>query len=532
MFTYNEDMSSYGVSKVPGQVVKQWMVALGVAAGMSRAVFVRDTPINWDGVQFALALREFDLLLHQPHPPGYILYVLLGRALNALVGEPALALSILSVIFSVVAVPLLYWLTLRVFGEQSIALGAALLLLASPLALYYGAVGLTYVPEMALSIAVASIAWNVRTGDSRIGVALLLGLAMGLAGGIRQTSLLVLLPLCFWALWSEGRRAWLAFVAALVISSLAWLVPLLMLSGGVETYLRENLLLALAVSERTSIVGAGIEGLGHNLLFEGLGLMSGLAFGVVPLGLWAARVLRFSLAGGVRAFLLWWTLPSLALYAVSHVGQYGYLLAVLPPLLMLSALCARVLAERLSQGSNRRAPAAGVYICAVLALGSAGYFIFGEGPVTASSITRNDERWHTLRAALGEMDPRSTALVMSVEWAGPFRMAGYLLPNFHSFALGEDEQHKLGWLYSAHGGRSDYALPHPPAALRLDLPGGTRTVVVLDEGTARRLAGESGLRRVSLADGSSLYVLSRERAVIESLAVEGEAIRAVFRRQP
>ncbi|HYO50813.1 MAG TPA: glycosyltransferase family 39 protein [Chloroflexia bacterium] len=508
--------------------MKRWLLALGVAAGVSRATFVRDTPINWDGVQFALALREFDLHLHQPHPPGYILYVLLGRALNILVGEPELALSLMSVLFSVAAVPLLYWLTLRAFGEHSIALGAALLLLASPLALYYGAVGLTYAPEMALSIAVAGIAWKVRADDGPLWIALLLGLALAFAGGIRQTSFLVLLPLCIWALWRNGRNRWLAFVGALLVSSLAWLVPLLMLSGGVEPYLRENALLAQEVSERTSIVGAGIEGLGHNLLFEGLGLMIGLAFGVVPLGLWVARVLRFSLAGRVRSFLAWWTLPSLALYAVTHVGQYGYLLAVLPPLLMLSALCARVAAERLSRGRNTRAPAAGVYICAVLALASAGYFILSEGPVTASSIARNDEHWHTLRTTLGNMDPRRTALVMSVEWAGPFRLAGYLLPDFQSFALGEDEQDKLGWLYSAHGGRSNYALPHPPATPQLDLPEGTRTIVVLDDDTARRLAGESDLKRVSLADGSPLYVLSREGAVIRSLVVQGEAIRAVY----
>jgi hypothetical protein len=509
--------------------VKQGLLALGVVAGVSRAVFVRDTPINWDGVQFALALREFDLHLHQPHPPGYILYVMLGRVLNALVGEPALALSFLSVLFNVAAVPLLYWLTLQVFGEQSIALGAALLLLASPLALYYGAVGLTYAPEMALSIGVAGIAWKVRADDSPTGLALLLGLALAFASGIRQTSFLVLLPLCIWALWRKGRNRWLAFTGALLISTLGWLMPLLMLSGGVEPYLRENALLAQAVSERTSIVGAGIEGLGHNLLFEGLGLMIGLAFGVVPLGLWAARVLRFSLAGRVRSFLLWWTIPSLALYAVSHVGQYGYLLAVLPPLLMLSALCARVLTEDLSQGRNTRAPVAGVYICAALALASAGYFILGEGPVTASSITRNDSRWHALRAALGEMDPRSTALVMSVDWAGPFRLAGYLLPDFQSFALGENEQHELGWLYVAYGGFSNYRLPNPPATPRLDLLPEMRTVVVLDDDTARRLAGERDLKRVSLPDGSSLYVLSREGAVIESLAVEGEVIRVVYR---
>ena len=37
---------------------------------------------NWDAVQFALALREWDNSKHQPHPPRYILYVGMGRLLN------------------------------------------------------------------------------------------------------------------------------------------------------------------------------------------------------------------------------------------------------------------------------------------------------------------------------------------------------------------------------------------------------------------------------------------------------------------
>src|SRR5205809_2675225 len=96
---------------------------LALCGGVSRLVFVRDTPINWDGVQFQLALSHFDLSAHQPHPPGYILYVLLGRALNFLVSDAGLALSLLSVLCSALAVPLVYWLALRIFADQDVALG-------------------------------------------------------------------------------------------------------------------------------------------------------------------------------------------------------------------------------------------------------------------------------------------------------------------------------------------------------------------------------------------------------------------------
>src|SRR5215207_3612519 len=32
-----------------------------------------------DSINFALGLRHFDLALHQPHPPGYPLYIALGH---------------------------------------------------------------------------------------------------------------------------------------------------------------------------------------------------------------------------------------------------------------------------------------------------------------------------------------------------------------------------------------------------------------------------------------------------------------------
>ena len=50
---------------------------------------------NWDAVQFALALHEYDVVKHQPHPPGYILYVALGRVVHAWIGDAAARLRYL-----------------------------------------------------------------------------------------------------------------------------------------------------------------------------------------------------------------------------------------------------------------------------------------------------------------------------------------------------------------------------------------------------------------------------------------------------
>jgi hypothetical protein len=513
-------------------------VLLAVIGGASRLPFARATPINWDAVQFALAVDKFDLHAHQPHPPGYILYALAGRALNLPVGEPGAALGLLSVLASAAALPVFFALARRMFDDSAIAWGATALLAASPLALYYGSVGLTYIPEMLLSLLVAALCWRLKTSaDHSLKVIALLALALAVAGGVRQTSLPVLLPLCVWALWGSSRRSWLVFGLTLVGACLLWLVPLLVLSGGLASYLRESALLADLVMSRTSVFDAGLGGLAYNATFITLALVAGLGLGIVPLGLWALGLVRFGLVVRVRAFLALWIFPTLLFYAVSHVGQYGYLLVVLPPLVTLSAVAARVLATLLAGRHPRIARHAGVErlgfaVCGAAALFGLAYFAFAQGPVTASAIERNDSYWHALRSELSSYNPDSTVLVTSLVWGGPFRQAGYLLPQYRTFGIDFNQEDTLKWLYSAENGVSDYALPMPAGRDRVDLPPNTRTLLVLDSLTESRFAPEGVLYCVSLPDGSTLYAIQvpdsyHRPQAIYSLLIAGDKIAPV-----
>jgi hypothetical protein len=505
------------------------MAALAVAGGLSRLPFVRPTPVNWDAVQFALALDRFDLHLHQPHAPGYLLYVLAGRAMDLLVGDPALSLSLLSVLFSSIAAPLFYVLCKQIFEDVPVALGATLLLLGSPLTLYYGATGLTYVPEMALGVAVAWAAWNLRSAG-HIGAmrhAVLLGLALSIAGGLRQTSLLLMLPLCLWALWGVPRKAWVAFALALLGVCTLWLVPLLALSGGLEAYLRENVLLGQTVSDLTSIVGAGPGGVAYNISIEALALLLGLALAIVPLGVWALRVVRFSLSSKLKWFAFWWAVPPLAFFALTHIGQFGYVLLALPPLLMLSAASARVTWQRL-RGDTPSAAKGGMLSCVALAAVSACVFLFAPGPTTAPQIANMDQRCHDIRQTLAHMDPASTALITGSNWHSSFRHTGYLLPQYHVYALDQRNDRLNGWNYSAYAGASTYALPKPVPQPYLQLPPGTRTIVALDEDVGEALAARQEMQHVSLGDGSTLYVL-HATGEIQGLRVENGTISVLDR---
>ena len=66
-------------------------VALALLTVLSRLPYRARMLYNWDAVQFALALHEYDVVKHQPHPPGYILYVALGRLVHGWTGDAAAA---------------------------------------------------------------------------------------------------------------------------------------------------------------------------------------------------------------------------------------------------------------------------------------------------------------------------------------------------------------------------------------------------------------------------------------------------------
>src|SRR5581483_9941787 len=98
------------------------------------------------------------------HPPGYILYVALGRLVNAWLGDAAGAYVFLAVVFSGLTTLVVYSLA-RVAYDRATALAAAALLAVSPLFWFYGSVGLTYAGEALCASTVAFFAFRALRGS-------------------------------------------------------------------------------------------------------------------------------------------------------------------------------------------------------------------------------------------------------------------------------------------------------------------------------------------------------------------------------
>ena len=288
---------------------------------------------NWDAVQFALALREFDIAKHQPHPPGYVLYVGLGRLVNATLADPTLVYVTLAMIFSAATTVTVYWLA-RALYDRTTAGAAAALLAVSPLFWFYGSVGLTYAGEAFGATLMALLAYRALEGHV---THLYAGaVCLGLAGGLRPSVLLLLLPLWAASAWLgiRERKRLIAAGALLAAAVLAWFLPLLWLAGGLRAYLRASSELYALMVRPTSVWGGDLDATFRQARYVLESVLVGL--GPLALALGALPVLARRRGWTCREwFLLGWIAPPVAVYTLVHFGQAGYVLTFLPALVIL-----------------------------------------------------------------------------------------------------------------------------------------------------------------------------------------------------
>jgi len=401
------------------------LVALVAAAVtlLLRVPFAADRLWDHDSVQFALAVADFDLTAHTPHPPGYPLYVGALKTLAALGVRALDGMVALSILFQALGAALAALVAARLAGARPAggrgdageaapaAILAATLFATNPLIWFYGELPLVYGVEAGLTVLLAWAALGMADGRGRFLAACAL---FGLAGGIRPSTLVLLAPLFLAGLgraWWAGRRrgpgearsptegaaavarrgggtglepatAWRlgagdvvlgAALGALAVA--AWLLPLLAEAGGLTAYRRIGGEHFAALLPHTSILyGAGWPALAHNLevllkwgvqgLVPAGALLAALAV-VAPRGV--ARGLR--LLAGRAGWIVVWAAPAVAFFALFHVTKAGYTLVHLPALLVAAALAA---APALA-GRPGRTAAAALLAAAV----GGGLFLFG-----------------------------------------------------------------------------------------------------------------------------------------------------------
>ena len=255
------------------------LAALALIFGIAHLPFLAGSLEDIDSVNFALGVRDFDVATHRPHPPGYPVYIALGKAFAAVTGAlsdapqsviEARALAMLSLVAGVIAIVFLY----RVFaamrradsagpgpatldGLDLEALAATAITASCPLFWYLGARPMSDLPGLAAALASQAClmtAWMKQRpgpdGDRRLAPATAAASGrMIVAGaflaafsmGLRSQTLWFTAPLLVLVLFDRVGRgvagALLGGAVMFAAGGLAWGIPLLIASGGLNAYL-------------------------------------------------------------------------------------------------------------------------------------------------------------------------------------------------------------------------------------------------------------------------------------------------------
>ena len=304
---------------------------LAFVALVVRIAFDVDGALDTDTISFGLAAFHFDILQHQPHPPGYPGYVVYLKVIH-LVARWLGPLEVAkwgSRIAGAASVPAAYWACRRLLwlGEPR-ALCSAGFVVVSPVLWYYGADGQAHAAEALLALVLLGAVAAARSGGpASLRRVLLVVAAFGLAGSIRPTIPTLLSPLLVWLLWGRPLRDWAAGALAGAISVAVWFVPLVLVTGGWDLYRRagnevHELFVATfsILGERVTVARAA-----RNVSFAGYSAV----LACVPLLAWVRA--RGQTAAGVRAWrsaCLSAAALSTLFFAVVYTAESGYFAGV------------------------------------------------------------------------------------------------------------------------------------------------------------------------------------------------------------
>jgi hypothetical protein len=263
---------------------------------------------------FRMGVERFAPLEHHPHPPGYPLLIGLGKAVDLVVGDPFLALVVLATASSILTYLALADAFHHISGDVWVGIAGALLFSLSPAMMVHSTTPMSDPPALLfLAIALAagarldrfaaprSRASSPHDGDGapvdaarssatpaaepsfsarwrerrHLAAPILFGAALSASIGYRPQYAIALVPMLLAGCIAMRQwRARAASLAAFSVTSLAWLVPLVVACAGWDRFVQYQRTQIATVASADAFAARGPRSwidLGQRFLFDGWG---------------------------------------------------------------------------------------------------------------------------------------------------------------------------------------------------------------------------------------------------------------------
>lgn len=300
---------------------------------LEKPAFFQPFLMDFDAGNFALGVRDYNVQLHQPHPPGYPLWILALWILRPFI-EPPLAMTWLAFAFALAA---LYWFFQSARDLYGTEVGLTLtLLLAFALPVRTQSISqANYTIDLLASAFVGLMSWKLWEGDTT--VLRKTAVAVALLMGLRQSSMAFLLPLLLVAAlkagWKHKRDLLVSGGLGLGVF-LCWYLPAAYMNGGPIRF-QELTRNQLRASARWTSPLYGAPMIEWRIMLTLLATVLAVSLVVLLPGLRLRKSALLERRPGAWFYLLW-IFPALLFITFVHFPKQGYILVLLPPLFLLA----------------------------------------------------------------------------------------------------------------------------------------------------------------------------------------------------
>jgi len=214
------------------------IIYLSATLIFSRILFKAHYLYEWDSIQYALAIKDFDIMWHQPHPPGYILFVFILKLFAVIFKDINTVFLVVNILFSLGTVTIFYLLSSQLCKNIHLQFWSCLIFIVCPVFWFYGEIATIYIIEAFVSVTIAYFAF-LSLENKNTKTLYFLSFLFGLLGGIRQTTLILFAPLWLYVLFlNRDIKRLLSNLFYFVTGLALWTVPTIISVNGLNNYIQ------------------------------------------------------------------------------------------------------------------------------------------------------------------------------------------------------------------------------------------------------------------------------------------------------
>ena len=172
------------MTSAPDPLTPRQRAIVAIAAlvcAASRFLALARSPWDWDEVLFTLGMRDYDVSLHHPHPPGFPAYIAMARLARFVAGSDFRALQLVNILAAMLVFPAIFLLARELRFRFTTSFIAAVLFAFFPNVWFYGGGAFSDIPSIVLvCFAVALLLRGARDRNAYFLGTILLAIAIGI----------------------------------------------------------------------------------------------------------------------------------------------------------------------------------------------------------------------------------------------------------------------------------------------------------------------------------------------------------------